>query len=224
VAFDDDFTGIDRDRLNRRQGLGMSGDHSVTRWIEGLKSGDSDDIERLWHRYFRRLMRLAGAKLPGHCRRAFDEEDVALSAFHSFCDRAARGQFPQLSDRGDLWRLLAVLTVRKAIMRMRYQTRQKRGGGQTTGESGLQAADHSGVDGLPEFLAREPTPEDAAQFSDACDYLFDRLDEPILKTIALRKLHGYTNEEIAHELGVTSRTIDRKLRLIRAVWEEGVAV
>src|SRR6516162_1298201 len=105
----------------------MSNDHSVTRWIEGLKSGDANDIERLWNRYFRRLMRLAGAKLPGHCRRAFDEEDVALSAFQSFCDRASRGQFPQLNDRDDLWRLLATITVRKALDTMRRQTRQKRG-------------------------------------------------------------------------------------------------
>jgi DNA-directed RNA polymerase specialized sigma24 family protein len=200
----------------------MSNDNSVTHWIEGLKSGDANDIERLWNRYFRRLIRLAGTKLPGHCRRAFDEEDVALSAFQSFCDRAGRGQFPQLSDRGELWRLLAVLTVRKAIMTMRHHTRQKRGGGQMTGESGLAAHDDPEMERLSEFLGREPTPEDAAQFSEACDHLFGRLEGPTLKTIALRKLHGYTNEEIARELGVASRTIDRKLRLIRAVWEEGV--
>ena len=133
--------GVDRGHFKRRQGLGMSSEHSVTRWIEGLKSGDGDDIERLWNRYFRRLIRLAGNKLPGHCRRVFDEEDVALSAFQSFCDRAGRGQFPRLSDRGDLWRLLALLTVRKAIMKMRHHTRQKRGGGQTMGESGLKAGD-----------------------------------------------------------------------------------
>lgn len=202
----------------------MSNEHSVTHWIEGLKSGDNNDIERLWNRYFRRLIRLAGAKLPGHCRRAFDEEDVALSAFQSFCDRAGRGQFPQLSDRGDLWRLLAVLTVRKAITTMRHHMRQKRGAGQVTGESGLAAGDGWELERLTECLGREPTPQDAAQFSDACDYLFGRLEDPMLKTIALRKLHGYTNEEIARELGVTPRTIDRKLRLIRALWEEGVAV
>jgi DNA-directed RNA polymerase specialized sigma24 family protein len=109
-------------------------------------------------------------------------------------------------------------------MKMRHHTRQKRGGGQVAGESDLGARDNPELAGLSAFLSREPTPEDAAQFSDACEYLFSRLDEPTLKTIALRKLHGYTNEEIAQELRVTPRTIDRKLRLIRAVWEEGVAV
>ena len=113
----------------------MSNGESVTRWLRGVKAGDSADIERLWNRYFQRLVRLAGAKLPGHCRRAFDEEDVAISAFQSFCDRAGRGEFPQLNGRDDLWRLLAMLTVRKAAVTMRHQTRQKRGGGRVLGES-----------------------------------------------------------------------------------------
>ncbi len=110
---------------------------AVTLWLDGIKAGDGMDIQRLWDRYFQRLVRLAGAKLPAHCRRSFDEEDVALSAFQSFCDRAGQGQFPKLSDRDDLWRLLATITVRKALDTMRHQTRQKRGGGNVLGESAL---------------------------------------------------------------------------------------
>src|SRR5271155_4409128 len=92
----------------------VSNGESVTQWLDGVKAGEGYDIQRLWDRYFQRLVRLAGAKLPAHCRRAFDEEDVAISAFQSFCERASRGQFPQLSDRNDLWRLLLTLTIRKA--------------------------------------------------------------------------------------------------------------
>ena len=115
----------------------MVQEDAVTLWLDGIKAGDGTDIQRLWDRYFRRLVRLAGAKLPAHCRRAFDEEDVALSAFQSFCDRAGRGQFPKLNDRDDLWRLLATITVRKALDTIRHQTRQKRGGGDVLGESAL---------------------------------------------------------------------------------------
>ncbi len=121
----------------------MSNGESVTQWLDGIKAGEGADIQRLWDRYFQRLVRLAGAKLPGHCRRAFDEEDVAISAFQSFCNRAGQGQFPQLSGRDDLWRLLATLTVRKAALMIRHQTRQKRGGGRVLGESGLQARTHA---------------------------------------------------------------------------------
>ena len=57
-----------------------------------------------------------------------DEEDAALDAFNSFLAGVVRGRFPQLNDRDDLWRLLVVLTVRKAIGQRRDLTRQKRGG------------------------------------------------------------------------------------------------
>ena len=103
----------------------VSEDDSISRWLDGLKAGDPADIERLWDRYFHRLVGLAAARLPGHARRDFDEEDVALSAFHSFCHRAADSQFPWLDDRNDLWRLLATITARKAISRIRQQTRQR---------------------------------------------------------------------------------------------------
>lgn len=106
----------------------MSEKDSVTHWLGELRAGRRDDVERLWERYFARLVRLAGARLPSHARRAFDEEDIALSAFRSFCSRAEQGQFPELTDRDDLWRLLAVITARKVIGAIRHQSRRKRGG------------------------------------------------------------------------------------------------
>jgi RNA polymerase sigma factor (sigma-70 family) len=192
---------------------------SVSRWLDGLKVGDGKDIQRLWDRYFEKLVRLAGARLPGHGRRTFDEEDVALSAFYSFCDRASRGQFPDLADRDDLWRLLATITTRKVINILRHQSRQKRGGNRLLGESALGVeTDSSG--GIAGFLGREPSPEAAAEFTEAYDRLFAKLEDPTLKTIALRKLEGMSSGEIADELGTSRRTVDRKLRLIRAIWEE----
>jgi DNA-directed RNA polymerase specialized sigma24 family protein len=201
----------------------MAHDNSVTVWIDGVKAGDGADIRRLWDRYFERLVRLAGARMPAHCRRAFDEEDIAISAFQSFCDRAGRGQFPQLSDRDDLWRLLATITVRKALDTMRRQTRQKRGGGRVLGESALLAgegADAEG-DGVAEVLSREPTPEEVAGFADDYNRFLDRLRDPALRSVAIRRLEGHSTQEIARTLNVSTKTIDRKLQLIRAIWSRG---
>ena len=197
----------------------MSHENSVTIWLDGIKAGDGADIKRLWDRYFGRLVRLAGARLPSHCRRSFDEEDVALSAFQSFCDRAGRGQFPQLSDRDDLWRLLATITVRKALDTMRHQTRQKRGGGQVLGESALLAGDGEG-EGVAEVLGREPTPEEVAHFADDYNRFLERLKDPTLRAVALRRLEGQSTQEIARALNVSTKTIDRKLQLIRAIWSQ----
>jgi DNA-directed RNA polymerase specialized sigma24 family protein len=198
----------------------VSREESVTIWLDGIKAGDGTDIQKLWNRYFQRLVRLAGKKLPAHCRRAFDEEDIALSAFQSFCDRAGRGQFPRLSDRDDLWRLLATITVRKALDTMRRQSRQKRGGGHVLGESALLVAgDHDG-DGLGEVLGREPTPEAAARFADDYQRFLSKLEDPALRSIALRRLEGQTAPQIAAATKVSTKTIERKLRLIRAIWSE----
>ncbi len=197
----------------------MSGEHSVSQWLDGVKAGDSASIERLWHRYFERLVRLARGKLPSHCRRAFDEEDVAISAFQSFCDRAARGQFPRLNDRNDLWRLLLTLTIRKAVVTMRHQTRRKRGGGRVLGESVFLAGDQNAA-GLAEFFERELSPEDVVLFTDELDKRLSQLNDATLKSIAMRKLEGYGVQEIAAELGASTRTVERKLQLIRAIWEE----
>jgi DNA-directed RNA polymerase specialized sigma24 family protein len=198
----------------------VSDDASVSRWLDGLRAGDDDDIQRLWKRYFQKLVELARGKLPARNRREFDEEDVALSAFHSFCERAGRGQFPQLADRDDLWRLLSTITARKVLASIRYRTRQKRGGGRVLGESALFEGDEEGSLGVAQFLSREPDPRDAAEFAEEYDRLLGRLTNPMLKGIALRKLDGRSSEEIAADFGVSVRTIDRKLQLIRALWEE----
>src|ERR1043165_1882401 len=89
----------------------MNGDGSITRWIGQLKAGDPVAAQLLWERYFRRLVGLARKKLDGAPRRMADEEDVALSAFDSFCRGAEHGRFPRLEDRDDLWRLLVVITA-----------------------------------------------------------------------------------------------------------------
>src|SRR3712207_3756831 len=107
----------------------MSSEGSITHCIARLKAGDRDAAQPLWEGYCRRLVDLARARLRAAPRRAADEEDVALSAFDSFCRRAERGQFPRLADRDDLWQLLVVLTERKAIDLMRREGRKSRGQG-----------------------------------------------------------------------------------------------
>jgi DNA-directed RNA polymerase specialized sigma24 family protein len=200
----------------------MSECDSVTCFLDGLRDGDEEDIRRLWGRYFGRLVRLVGARLPRHARRAFDAEDVALSAFHSFCARAGRGQFPLLEDRDDLWRLLAAITKRKSAELIRHQNREKRGGGRVLGESAFIGGYDSPSEGIGKFLDRGPGPDDAAAFAEGYERLLGKLTDPTLRTVALRRLEGHSIEEIAAALDVATRTVDRKLQVIRALWEREV--
>jgi DNA-directed RNA polymerase specialized sigma24 family protein len=201
----------------------MSSPNSVTFWIDQLKAGERAAARQLWEGYFHRLVRLARARLQGTPRRAADEEDVALSAFDSFCRGAELGRFPQLDDREDLWRLLVTLTERKAIGLMRREHRQKRGGGAVLGESFWAAPD--GADRLPgidQVAGREPTPEFAALVAEECGRLLEALGGDELRSIAVWKMEGDTVEEIAARLGRAPRTVERKLQLIRSQWEQVV--
>jgi DNA-directed RNA polymerase specialized sigma24 family protein len=190
----------------------MTSDGSVTRWLGPLQAGDPAAAQRLWERYFRRLVALARAKLNGAPRRAADEEDVALSAFDSFCRNAEQGRFPQLADRDSLWRLLVTLTARKAARQVRDEGRRKRGGG------AAPVADADAV--LAEALSREPSPEFAAGVAEECRRLLDRLGDRDLQAVALLRLEGYSVEEVGEKLGCAPRTVKRKLALIRTVWEK----
>jgi RNA polymerase sigma factor (sigma-70 family) len=192
----------------------LSGDHSVTTWIGLLRDGDHEAAERLWERYFGRLVAFARGKLTGTSRRAADEEDVAISAFHSFCQAARR--FPRLNDRDDLWQVLVMLTARKAFQERRGQQALKRGG--TAGEPRPYAPVASDTD-LDDVIGHEPTPEFAAIIAEQFEVLVGRLPEAELREIARLRLEEYTTEEIAARLGVAERTVRRKLVLIRTYWE-----
>src|SRR5262245_33840948 len=209
------FAGVTR----RQSGDGlMPSADPVTHRIDQLKAGDPASVQPLWERYFRAMVRLARRRLRAAPRRAADEEDVALSAFDSFCRAAAQGRFPRLTDRDSLWSHLFYYTVRKASHLVRRESRQKRGGGKVRDETSLSGGD--GEPGLLVVLSQEPDPELAALLAEEYRLLLDRLPDDGLRSVAQWKLEGYTNDEIAAKLGVVRRTVERMLRLIRSLWRE----
>jgi len=122
----------------------MSSDESVSQWLGQLRDGDPAAAQKLWERYFQRLVGLARKKLEGSPRRSADEEDVALSAFDSFCRGAAQDRFPQLHDPDNLWRLLVTITARKAYQFRLREGCQKRGGNAVLDEAALAGAADAG--------------------------------------------------------------------------------
>ena len=199
----------------------MELDESVTIWIDGLRDGDDASAQQLWERYFAQLVRIAGSKLPRGVRREFDEEDVALSAFHSLCIGVKEGKFPRLDDRDNLWSLLVVITARKAMRHVRSATALKRGGGDVAGESALNASgkDEQIGHGINEVIGKEPSAEFAAEISEQSDRLLSLLPDDAMRKLALLKMEGYSNKEASDELDCGLRTVERRLGLIRNLWE-----
>jgi DNA-directed RNA polymerase specialized sigma24 family protein len=181
--------------------------NSVTFWLGQLKAGDLAGARPLWERYFPKLVVLARARLAGFPRRVADEEDIALSAFDSFCRDAANGRLPQLDDRDDLWRVLLMITGQKAVDLVRHETAAKRGG--------LLAQDTFALELL---ASNEPSPELAALLADEFRRLLDKLPSPELQALALWKMEGQSHEEIAQRWGCVPRTVERRLKVIRSLW------
>src|SRR5262245_41349551 len=182
---------------------------SVTGWLGDLKRGGGAASQHLWERYCRRLVGLARARLRGAPGGMADEEDAALDAFNSFFAGVARGRFPQLKDRDDLWRILVVLTVRKALGQRRYSSRRKRGGM----GPGLDS-----VGDLERLADSGASPADAALLAEECRRRLTGLRDSALRRVAELRMAGYTVVEIAERLGVTKATVDRKLAVIRRKW------
>jgi DNA-directed RNA polymerase specialized sigma24 family protein len=184
---------------------------SISRWLGQLRSGEQSAARELWGQYFGPMVELARTKLRGVSARAADEEDVALSAFKSFCRAVEGGRYHNLFDRDGLWALLVTITARKAIDLKRYEHRRKR-----RVPAGATAGDEPAPD---DVIGREPDPEVVACIGEECQRLLGLLTDPTLRTVALRKMEGFTNAEVAAELGIVPRTVERKLNLIRRLWE-----
>jgi DNA-directed RNA polymerase specialized sigma24 family protein len=197
----------------------MSQDISVTRWLEQLRAGNPAAAEVLFRAYFERLVRVARQHLARDVRRAADEEDIALSALDSFFRGAAAGRYPHLHDRTDLWRLLLTITLFKVRDLARREGRQRRGGGQVILAADLlDLLDEPGAD-LDRLTGPEPPPDLAVSFAEEVRRRLEQLPGDDLRRVALARLEGDTVAEAARRLGCTRRAVERKLRLIRQIWQ-----
>jgi RNA polymerase sigma factor (sigma-70 family) len=202
----------------------MSSPGSVSRWIASLKDGNPAAAQPLWKRYYRHLVGLARKMLRSASRAAVDEEDVVQNVFHSFFRAVAQGRFPQLHDRNSLRRLLVVITANKTLKQLNHERRQKRGGG--AGARPLekrQAGPDDSEVALLQAVGAEPTPDFLAQLNEQYRRLLDLLGDMTLRRVAVWKMEGYRNDEIADMLACSRRTVARKLESIRILWRKGAS-
>jgi RNA polymerase sigma factor (sigma-70 family) len=189
--------------------------------MDQVRRGDESAITRLWNDYYQQLVRIAALRLPSQMRRSGDEEDIALSAFHSFISGVRKEQFPELSEPNNLWGLLITLTGRKVQAHLRHQTRKKRGSGDVRGESVFLAADgepnSGGISSVPGVAQ---SAEIQAELSEAYELLLEQLNDEQLQQIAVMRMDGYLVDEIAEQLTISKRAVERRLQLIRKLWGE----
>lgn len=190
----------------------------ITQLIARARQTDDAAAAAIWDAYFDKLTVYARRKLAAMPRRAADEEDVVLSAMNSFFDGARKGKF-QPRDRDELWKLLATITVRKATAQLRKHYAEKRGGGDVRSESVFQRPGDTSADfGIDHVLDDKQLPEMSLKLAGTCEEMLEQLGDDSLRRIAVMRLEGFSNEEIAGELNVSLATVKRKLKRIREAW------
>lgn len=189
----------------------MQTEDFTTNWIDRVKAGDPQAAGRIWDNYYSRLVAMARQRLNGAPVAVSDEEDIAISVFESFYRAAEDGRFPDLNSRDDLWKLLLRMAARKIIDQHRHANRAVRGGGVAT--RSIDAADDDKA--VFEVIGSEPNAEMVAMVTESCELLLTHLEDENLRAVAIGKLEGYSNSELAQRLDCSERTVERRLNLVR---------
>jgi DNA-directed RNA polymerase specialized sigma24 family protein len=195
-------------------------DSTISRWdvsnfLMKLENGEDGAAEDLWNRYFNQLVRFVNSRLDTRYRTVFDAEDIAISAVHSFCIAATNKRYSSLADDSAVWRVLVSIAIYKLLHFVRNVDRLKRGGHYRRG--GRCSADNSCL--LGQITSREPSPESTVACMEQFEFLIKLLDDKKLEQLVVWKMEGYTNCDIAIKLNKSTRTIERKVKLVREIWK-----
>jgi RNA polymerase sigma-70 factor (ECF subfamily) len=177
--------------------------------LDRWRAGDQSAARELFDRYVDRLLGLARQRISQRLGRRVDPEDVVQSVFRTFFKRAKAGQF-HIEDPDDLCKLLTRITVHKTLRLIAFHKAAKR----DLDQENRQDPDFQE---WPKILLNpEPTPEQANLFLDQLEHFLGRLREEESRIIEMR-LEGYSDMEIAAQLGISDRKIRRLMERVRGL-------
>lgn len=187
--------------------------------LRNLLNGEQESVELLWRSYFARIKSLILRRISNSPRLIGHEEDIAMSAFGSFVRRAADGQFPNLKDNDELWKLLKTFAIRKTNDHFKYHMAEKRGGKVwTTQQSELENNEDKSDHHLP--VDPSSCPETPVDISDLFNHVLIILPDDFSRDVVLLRLQGASVVAIAEMLECSTRTVQRKLKDIESLWAD----
>jgi DNA-directed RNA polymerase specialized sigma24 family protein len=196
----------------------MSSQNSVSAWIAALKAMDDEAAQRLWSRFSAQLVERARQRLEGLPKGVADEDDIAQSVFRSIWRGAVAGRLSDVKNRDDLWVLMLAVTKQKVVDYVRRETAQKRGGGRVRSETSLASEHQESGFALDWLMGEAPTPEYLIAFEEESGRLLRLLRDDSLRNVAMGRIEGYSVAEIATALAISTRSVERKLQLVRKAW------
>ena len=183
-------------------------DETSIELLQKWRDGDEHAAKEMFERYVNRLCALARSRLSARMQRRVEPEDIVQSVYRSFFRKA--GEHYSLAKTGDLWRLLAAITINKIRGKVEFHTAQKR---QVYAEESL-LADQSMLRVSPEAIAEDPRPDDAAAMVEELGDVLSGLD-PLSRSILELSMQNLTVEQISEEVQRSERTVRRTLQQVR---------
>lgn len=180
----------------------MAIDKDSARLLNEYVNGDEAAAQEIFHRYVEKLTALAEKKLSRQIQQRVDAEDIIQSVYRSFF-RKAKDDKVRLRRSGDLWRLLAGMTIKKVLQRVEYETAKRRD----------PAAEVPGAL-LQDLLAKDPGPEEQDMLPDLLKQFMASLSERP-RIVLERRLQGQSQVSISRDLDVSESTIRRILRNLK---------
>ncbi|MFY9256245.1 MAG: ECF-type sigma factor [Fuerstiella sp.] len=193
-------------------------DGSVSRIIRRMKSGDPEGADFLWQRFFARLTYLVRERMGSQLRVMSDEEDVALQSLSEMFRGLMNGQYPSLDNREAFWRLLVTVASRNVMDEISQERRMKRGAGRVVNESSFTSSTDGSNTLFEQIASSEQAPDVQLMITERCTELLESLGDKQLQAIAVMKTAGSSNSEVAKNLGLSLRSVERRLSDIRARW------
>jgi RNA polymerase sigma factor (sigma-70 family) len=184
----------------------MMGDEPSIELLARWRAGDARAEDELFSRYTSRLIGLARRRLSAQMAQRVDAEDVVQSAYRCFC-AAARDDQIVLNRSGDLWRVLAKITLNRLCKQVEHHMAAKR-----SVERDQNFGDESSLIAMGDVLARTPSPSEAMAVIEELEQALRGLAPHHRQMVELR-LQGDHIKEIAE-------ATDRSERLVRRVLDQ----
>lgn len=189
---------------------------SVTRVIRKMQKGDAEGADFLWARFYARLTYLVKNRLSSQRKSLADEEDVALESLSELFKGLLEGKYASLENRDSLWRLLVTVASRNVVDEVNKENRLKRGGGQVKRETEFAGDDTAAL--FDNIASSASAPDVQLMITERCAELLESLADAKLQSIAVMKTAGFSNQEVANSLGLSLRSVERRLGEIRQRW------
>jgi RNA polymerase sigma factor (sigma-70 family) len=171
--------------------------------VDGNRPEREEALGLIWLQIYPWVCFLANRRLrEAKLGPVVDEEDVAQEACVRLIESLRSGKLVNQTEEG-IYAYLSTTVARIIVDYHRRYSAQRRGGAHLVANLS---------DELREIADTTVSPLGAIVLNEMLDNLPEEL-----RHIAIFRMMGYTNKEIAHDLDLTLRTVERRLEEIRAV-------